>query len=323
MKDFVNVNDFEGKTTRTVELPGIFKTPISQHIIQETFRRMNMDKRQPYAVSPLAGMQHSAEGWGTGRAVARVPRVKGSGTRRSGQAAFANFARKGRLAHPTKVTRKWHRKVTLNERIHALTSGFAASIVPSLVESRGHQIENISSIPLVISKEIHNIKKTKEAFAVLKNLGLEDEIKRVKENKKLRAGYGKMRNRRRIKKRGVLLIHKGEELKAFRNIPGVEIRHLSQVSVLDVCPGGHAGRLILWTDEAFENVEEVTKVKENYREQQKLYNSDDLTTLFYSPEVQALVEVKQYKGEMVKKQDPESIMSMNPYLEKGIEMGIN
>lgn len=29
-------------------------------------------------------MKHSAESWGTGRAVARVPRVKGSGTSRNG-----------------------------------------------------------------------------------------------------------------------------------------------------------------------------------------------------------------------------------------------
>jgi len=29
-------------------------------------------------------MKHSAESWGTGRAVARIPRVGGSGTHRSG-----------------------------------------------------------------------------------------------------------------------------------------------------------------------------------------------------------------------------------------------
>jgi len=29
-------------------------------------------------------MSHSAESWGTGRAVARIPRVAGSGTHRSG-----------------------------------------------------------------------------------------------------------------------------------------------------------------------------------------------------------------------------------------------
>ena len=43
------------------------------------------NKRQAYAVSEKAGHQTSAESWGTGRAVARIPRVGGGGTHRSGQ----------------------------------------------------------------------------------------------------------------------------------------------------------------------------------------------------------------------------------------------
>jgi len=43
------------------------------------------NKRQAYAVSVKAGHQTSAESWGTGRAVARIPRVGGGGTHRSGQ----------------------------------------------------------------------------------------------------------------------------------------------------------------------------------------------------------------------------------------------
>lgn len=45
-------------------------------------------------------MKHSAESWGTGRAVARIPRISGSGTHRSGQGAFGNMCRKGRMAFP-------------------------------------------------------------------------------------------------------------------------------------------------------------------------------------------------------------------------------
>lgn len=46
---------------------------------------MAKNKRQAYAVSEKAGHQTSAESWGTGRAVARIPRVGGGGTHRSGQ----------------------------------------------------------------------------------------------------------------------------------------------------------------------------------------------------------------------------------------------
>lgn len=58
-------------------------------------------------------MKHSAESWGPGRAVARVPRVSGSGTHRSGQGAFTNQCRKGRMFAPTHTWRRWHRKVNL------------------------------------------------------------------------------------------------------------------------------------------------------------------------------------------------------------------
>ena len=41
---------------------------------------VNKNHRQAYAVFKRAGHQHSAVSWGTGRAVARVPRVSGGGT---------------------------------------------------------------------------------------------------------------------------------------------------------------------------------------------------------------------------------------------------
>lgn len=40
----------------------------------------------------ISGHQTSAESWGTGRAVARIPRVRGGGTHRSGQGAFGNVS---------------------------------------------------------------------------------------------------------------------------------------------------------------------------------------------------------------------------------------
>lgn len=51
------------------------------------------NKRQAYAVSAKAGHQTSAESWGTGRAVARIPRVGGGGTHRSGQVTPHSYLR--------------------------------------------------------------------------------------------------------------------------------------------------------------------------------------------------------------------------------------
>ena len=83
------------------------------------------------------GHQTSAESWGTGRAVARIPRVRGGGTHRSGQAAYGNMCRGGRMFAPTKTWRRWHRKINVNQKRYALCSAIAASGIPSLVMSKG------------------------------------------------------------------------------------------------------------------------------------------------------------------------------------------
>ena len=90
-RPLVNVYGNEDSTaSSTVALPGVFKTPIRPDIINFVHTNMAKNHRQPYAVSKKAGHQTSAESWGTGRAVARIPRVRGGGTHRSGQAAFGN-----------------------------------------------------------------------------------------------------------------------------------------------------------------------------------------------------------------------------------------
>merc|ERR1712147_17036 len=105
--------------------------------------RTNIAKnaRQAYAVNMKAGHQTSAESWGTGRAVSRIPRVQGGGTQRSGQGAFGNMCRGGRMFAPTKTWRKWHRKVNVTQKRHAIAAGLAASAVPALVMARGHKVD--------------------------------------------------------------------------------------------------------------------------------------------------------------------------------------
>lgn len=79
-------------TSNTVALPAVFKAPIRPDVVNFVHTNMAKNKRQPYAVSSKAGHQTSAESWGTGRAVARIPRVRGGGTHRSGQGAYGNVS---------------------------------------------------------------------------------------------------------------------------------------------------------------------------------------------------------------------------------------
>ena len=82
----------QGEATSQTPLPAVFKAPIRPDVINFVHSNIAKNKRQPYAVSKLAGHQTSAESWGTGRAVARIPRVRGGGTHRSGQGAFGNVS---------------------------------------------------------------------------------------------------------------------------------------------------------------------------------------------------------------------------------------
>lgn len=160
-------------------MPAVFTAPIRTDIVQFVHTNIRKNKRQPYAVSRLAGHQTSAESWGTGRAVARIPRVRGGGTHRSGQGAFGNMCRGGRMFAPTKPWRRWHRRVNVNQRRYALVSAIAASGVPALVQSKGHIIDGVSEFPLVVSDKVQEITKTKQAVVFLRRMKIWADIQKV------------------------------------------------------------------------------------------------------------------------------------------------
>jgi len=106
------------------------------------------------------------------------------------------MVRKGRMFAPLKTFRRWHRKVNIKQRRHAAAAAIAASGVTPLVLARGHKVENIPELPLVIEDKLESIERTKDAIAFLKRFNIYDDVVRVVKSKKLRAGKGKMRNRR-------------------------------------------------------------------------------------------------------------------------------
>uniref|UniRef100_A0A8D8LXG1 60S ribosomal protein L4 n=1 Tax=Cacopsylla melanoneura TaxID=428564 RepID=A0A8D8LXG1_9HEMI len=244
-------------TGQTVTLPAVFKAPIRPDVVNFVHQNLSKNHRQPYAVSKDAGHQTSAESWGTGRAVARIPRVRGGGTHRSGQGAFGNMCRAGRMFAPTRVWRRWHRRVNVNQRRYAMVSAIAASSVPALVMSKGHMIQDVPEFPLVVSDKIQEYKKTKQATIFLHRIKAWNDIMKVYKSRRWRAGKGKMRNRRRIQRRGPLVVYGKDRglTKAFRNIPGVELLPVSKLNLLKLAPGGHVGRFVIWTESAFKKLD--------------------------------------------------------------------
>jgi large subunit ribosomal protein L4e len=245
-------------------------------------------------------MEYNAESWGTGRAVARIPRVGGSGTHRSGQGAFGNMCRGGRMFNPNPVWRRWHRKVNLVQRRHAVASALAASAVPALVMARGHRVNSVPEIPLVIDRL--NKQKTKDLLSILTRLGVADEIEKCRTSRKIRTGQGKTRNRRYVMRKGPLVVYDSDNqavVQGARNIPGVESCHIDRLNLLQLAPGGHLGRFIIWTQRAFERLndlfgglEQPSQLKKGYLLERPLLNNANLARIINSDEIQAVVRPK-------------------------------
>jgi large subunit ribosomal protein L4e len=163
------------------------------------------------------------------------------------------------MFNPTKTWRKWHRESNLNERRIAVCSALAASAVPALVMARGHSIDAVSEIPLVLSKNIEGIEKTKDAVKVLKNCNAYSDVEKAANSRRIRTGKGKWRNRRYVMRRGPLVVHAGNPNleHAFRNISGVELANVERLNLLQLAPGGHLGRFIIFTQGAFERLDSI------------------------------------------------------------------
>ncbi|KAI7997043.1 60S ribosomal protein L4-1 [Camellia lanceoleosa] len=323
--------------TNTLPLPDVMKSSIRPDIITFVHTNMSKNSRQPYAVSKKAGHQTSAESWGTGRAVSRIPRVPGGGTHRAGQGAFGNMCRGGRMFAPTKIWRRWHRRINVNQKRYAVASAIAASAVPSLVMARGHRIESVPEIPLVVSDSTEGIEKTSSAIKALKQIGAYPDAEKAKDSQAIRPGKGKMRNRRYISRKGPLIVYgtEGSKLvKAFRNIPGVEIANVERLNLLKLAPGGHVGRFVIWTKSAFEKLDSVYGSFEKPSEKKKGYVlprakmvNADLTRIINSDEVQSVVRPikKEVKRAPMKKnplKNLNTMLKLNPYAKTAKRMAL-
>lgn len=215
---------------------------------------------------------------------------------------------------PTKTWRRWHRKINVNQRRYAITSAIAATGVPALVMSKGHRIEEIPEVPLVVSDKVEEIKKTKEAVTVLKKLKAWSDIEKVYNSKRFRAGKGKMRNRRRIQRRGPLVIYNQDNgiTRAFRNIPGVTLISVDRLNLLKVAPGGHVGRFCIWTESAFKRLDNIYGTWRKESTEKNGYNlpmhkmaSFDLARLLKSDEIQSVIrEPKKEVHRRILKKNP-------------------
>lgn len=249
----VNVYGLDGKKKESMDKPKIFNINPRIDLIQKASLVSQSKITQPQGRNVRAGLRNSASGWGTGHGMSRAPRIKGSGFSTARNVGRVPFAKGGRRTHPIKVEKHIKKRINKKTKKLSIISAISAAGDPSWVEKRGHKIEKIPEIPLIVDDKIQTVKKTSQIYAILCDLGLESDLSRVKRSRKIRAGRGKTRGRKYKNKKGILIIIKDDFgiLKASRNIAGAEIIKFENLSINALAPGGTPGRLTIWTQSAF------------------------------------------------------------------------
>ena len=269
MHAMIDVEVSEGKA---ISLPDAFATPVRKDLIKLAVASSRANRRQAYGSRahvgkrrPMSGMKHSVEWWGKGRGVSRIMRRTGS--RRAAQNPHTLG---GRRAHGPKVERDWSRKLNQKERRLARDSALSATTDIETVTGRGHRVDDgVEALPIVLgtyteivdgTKTSYDIETfnhgsaTRKAKAMLEALGLGADLQRASDGRKIRAGKGTMRGRVHKTPRSVLLVVAKKEglAQAVRNLPGVDVVAVKDLSAEDLAPGGDVGRLTVFTSSAVE-----------------------------------------------------------------------
>jgi large subunit ribosomal protein L4e len=252
----------DGKRSGEVQVPAVFASQLRPDLVKRMFWLVGSHHFQPKGRDPMAGERTTAETHspptGTGRS--RIPRVKGERYSRGGLAGGVASVVKGRLAHPPRSEKVIHLGVNRKENRLATDSAIAYTANPDAVKARGHKIGALS-LPLVVADDIETVEKTGELVSFLEKIELKEELERVDGNVKRNSGKRRLRGRAYRTRTGPLIVVTSDRGvgKAAGGIPGVGVRRVESLSVLDLAPGGVPGRLTLWTESALSALESKNK----------------------------------------------------------------
>jgi len=244
------------------------------------------------------------------------------------------MCRSARMFAPLKIWRKWHQKCNITQRRHGVASALAATACAPLVMARGHRVDGVPELPLVVDSL--NVDDTKSLLATLNKFGCGDDLAKVRRSKKIRSGVGKYRNSRYVMRKGPLIIYgdKAEDLKEnARNLPGVDTCHYSRLNILQLAPGGHLGRFVIFTEDAFKNLNnlfgtnkaECTE-KKGYHMNRTMMSCADLSRIINSDNVQSKLRAQRQTArahDKTKKNPLKNkaiMLRLNPFAKKRAEL---
>jgi len=245
------------------DLPLQFEERVRPDIMKRAVISIQTKNRQQYGADPEAGLKHvtrmrkrnNAFRTQKGRGFSRTPKkaMLNRGSQFHWIGAEAPNTRGGRTAHPPKANKDFEEEINDKERRKAIRGGIAATADEELV-SENHKYDG--DLPLVESN-LGSIEKTQELKETLEDLGMEEELERVKE-KKVRAGKGKSRGRKYKRRTGPLVVVENDEgiKDAASNLPGVQAVRVEHLNAELLAPGATPGRLTVWSEKAVEKLED-------------------------------------------------------------------
>ncbi|MFH1506425.1 MAG: 50S ribosomal protein L4 [archaeon] len=270
----LKILSMEGTGTREAQLPTQFEEAVRPDLIQKAVLCLQSRRRQPYGSDPGAGKKASAKlskrrrkyrgTYGIGQS--RTPRqvMSHRGSRFNYRGAFAPQTVGGRRAHPPKAEKIWEQKINEKENRKAIRSAMKASVIKELVKARGHLVPD--KYPFIIEDKVQDIAKTKHLKEALVKLGFDKELARA-EKKTIRAGKGKMRGRKYVRKKSLLFVVAQDcALKqAAKSVPGIEVVEVNALNAELLAPGCHVGRATLYTESAIKRLEAEKLFTKDYK----------------------------------------------------------
>ena len=249
----VKILEMDGSNQNTIDLPTIFKTPYRPEVIQKVYNNINSYSFQKQGRYPAAGQMVSAESRNTGLGIARLARAKGEGFPRAGQAAGVAGVRHGRLAHPPVSWKNIYKKVNKKEKLLALCSAIAATANADLIRKRGHLFSNNIQLPIIVSNKIESITKSKDLEKILIKIGLEDDLKRT-HVRRIKSVHKNDTNRRSALSVLIIVSNDDNVGRLNNSLPGIAVKTVKSVSVLDLAPGSKPARLTIFSESAIKEL---------------------------------------------------------------------
>ena len=256
----MDVYGIDGKTLRSIEMPGVFSGEYREDLVRRALLSEQSAARQPQGHFTRAGFQTTAVYVGKYSAAYRRGRHMGIAIRprqKLGGGAQGDVRRipsavKGHRAHPHKIEKTIEEQINRKEYAAAIRAAIAGSADPALVGARHSFVQK--QLPIVVADGIESVSKSKELIKALASIGLANDLERS-HSPRLRRGLKRL-SRVRHFRTSVLIVSRqaGAISRAGRNIPGVDVCTIDDLTVGKLAPGAKP-RLAVWTEGAIGAIE--------------------------------------------------------------------